>query len=117
VKKRDHVVCFDVDDTLALSGQLILISCPHWSETRDPHPAHIQAVKDHYERGDFVIIWSQRGYEWVESVVKAFGLENHVDLMIAKPYMHYDDLPSWEWIGERKFIHALQKKGPDPGSD
>jgi hypothetical protein len=53
---------------------------------------HRKLVKEMYHRGRYVIIWSARGHEWAEIVVKALGLENHVHMIMSKPIAYVDDV-------------------------
>jgi len=70
-----------------------------------PHKFHPRLVKHFYNRGDYVIVWSQNGYEWAEQVVKALGLQNHVHLIMDKGNRHIDDKEDLTSIvGSRIFI-------------
>jgi phosphoserine phosphatase len=55
-------------------------------------------MKSHKFRGHTVIVWSAGGVEWAKTVVTALGLENYVDLVVAKPKWYYDDLQSHEFL-------------------
>lgn len=109
-----RVVTFDCDDTLV-----------HWvpdgieppeGAIAVPWPTggvqwctivqeHVAALQYHgRQEDDLVIVWSQGGAEWASNVVKALGLEWFVDIVVGKPQVHYDDLPSTEWMGERRHI-------------
>lgn len=123
-----NAVFFDIDDTVAMwnatpvelmtrgieitcPGSLVSIDedgtqgfAPEWKQLLLPHRRHIEQLKKHKMRGHTVIVWSAGGYDWAAAVVKAFGLESFVDLVISKPTWMYDDLqpaefmpkPQWE---------------------
>jgi FMN phosphatase YigB (HAD superfamily) len=111
VIQNDHIVCFDVDDTLVMwvwdqyerqqleeSGNLIQIHKGQFSTLVSPHKEHIELLKRYKAKGKFVIVWSQSGYDWASTVVKALGLEEHVDLVLTKPEKYVDDLDANEWM-------------------
>ncbi len=109
----NRLVTFDVDDTLVrwvLDGMEpsegdIPVPWPgggvQWCT---PVKEHILCLKLHKQEEDTVVVWSQGGAEWAESVVKTLGLNEFVDIVVGKPRVHYDDLPSTEWMGERRHI-------------
>lgn len=105
--KNDRVVCFDCDGTLIVQGKPDderAIAFVHYGVERFvPHKAHIEALVEAKREGKFVIVWSHRGSEWVNEVIKKLGLENYVDLMMPKPTAYVDDLPADEWMN-RVFI-------------
>ena len=70
-----------------------------------PHNFHVTFLKHCCNRGDYVEVWSQNGYQWAEQVVKRLELENHVDIVRSKPSRHIDDKESLEDIvGNRIYI-------------
>jgi hypothetical protein len=114
VLKHDNVAFFDVDDTLIIYNipverahetmnicipdrELFSVDCvPHWE--------HIERLKQHKAWGNGVVVWSRSGYEWAEAVVKAFKLEEYVDLICAKPMYYYDDKSCCKILGEHRYI-------------
>lgn len=112
VIKNDMTAYVDVDQTLVLWGYTsedpgaIQIQSPDGlvSEYVIPHLPHIEKVKHHKARGQLVVVWSAGGWEWAEAVVRKLGLENYVDLVIAKPQWAWDDLTPNEFIRERCYI-------------
>lgn len=107
---KHNVVCFDVDGTLVDSilfgampkgdEDMIDISSP-FSRTSLAFIVKtpiVNKVKQHHLQGHYVIVWSQAGHEWAETVIKALGLEESVDLLMTKPKWAYDDLPIEEWL-------------------
>ncbi len=69
-----------------------------------PHRKHIEQIKKHKARGHTVVVWSQGGFSWGETVVRTLGLEAYVDLVIAKPLWLYDDLPASEFMPKNKWM-------------
>lgn len=93
-------VYFDVDDTLVL-----------WREPRDGETPiqidtfnltvstkHVRCLKEHAARKHPIVVWSQGGADWAETVVVALGLEKYVDLVISKPRWFYDDMSPKIWL-------------------
>lgn len=68
------------------------------------HNRHIKLLQDYKARGFGVIVWSAGGSQWAKAVVEALGIGNSVDLVMAKPNRHVDDMPCTSWMGERIFI-------------
>lgn len=85
--KKPVVVCIDVDDTLAVWNGDIYYE----------HEEVANQLKRHHLRGHYVIVWSAGGVDWAERVVKEFRLEEHVDLVMAKPSFMWDDKDPKEW--------------------
>jgi len=107
VIKEDKVLMVDVDDTLlhySSKPSAKDISVEHkgygFRQEGRPMEANIEALKEHSERGFIIVVWSQAGYEWAESVVRALHLEKHVSLIMSKPSKYMDDLKCTEWMGQ-----------------
>lgn len=110
---QHNVVAFDVDGTLVDSllwtgepgeplpgNKTVDITTPFAGVSlRFNVKSHIvEKVKTHHVQGHYVIIWSQGGHEWAETVIKALGLEDYVDIIMTKPKWYYDDIPADEWM-------------------
>lgn len=121
---NDHVVCFDVDETLIIwhwdqykktelseANQLIDIKMDNYSTSVEPFKEHIELLKRYKAKGKFIIVWTQSGYKWGEAVVKALGLEEYVDLVLTKPEKYVDDLDANEWM-EHVYKGVLNKETP-----
>jgi hypothetical protein len=114
VINQESTVFVDCDDTLVMWGKYkefdtrdkVEIKNPHdgTSSFLFPHLGHIKVLKDRKARGSFIVVWSSGGFAWAEAVVKALGLENHVDLCMTKPHMYIDDKKATEWMGEHLYI-------------
>lgn len=108
VIKSEDVVCFDLDDTLALwdanhnvpHEDAIEVKNPYSGEVvyLRPHKVHIRIMKEYKGRGFTNIVWSAGGVRHAEAVVKAFGLEEYVDYVMTKPNRHFDDKEDKESI-------------------
>lgn len=98
---NENTVFIDCDDTI------VLWTDPHTPgknkvEVRftddvtvylTPHFYHIELVKRYKERGYAVTVWSANGVSHAVNVVRALGLESHVDFVMTKPAKHMDDSP------------------------
>lgn len=106
----EHVICFDCDDTLVMWHKDIkdvTVLDPYdegYEVQLTKHNKHIKLLKDHKERGYFIIVWSAGGYAWARAVVTALQLEDYVDLVIAKPLKYVDDLQAHEILGNRLYL-------------
>lgn len=119
--KFDNVAYFDVDDTLLIYQkdlssdryhELFELSIPGrelFTAMVAPHHEHVQRVKEHKAWGNGVVVWSRSGYEWAEAAVKALGLEQYVDVCLAKPMYYYDDKPCCKILGEHRFLNERKK--------
>src|SRR6185437_2801691 len=100
--KNDNVVCFDVDNTLIMSGlgrNGIKVRSP-WANTEyvDPIQKHVDLLIKYSNEGRIVIVWSATGYEWVQTICKALKITKYVTLMMGKPSEYVDDLDANEWM-------------------
>jgi len=116
VIENENIVCIDVDDTLAIwnippgrEGEAILFNNFGFAEWLLPHGAHIKLLKQFKARGQFVIVWSQGGYQWAHEVVKCLKLTKYVDLVMAKPKWIIDDLPAAAWT-KRSYLDLDGKR-------
>ncbi len=96
----EHMVCCDVDDTLLMwdwykydFDSLITIEDPYTKQnkTYGVHKAHVLLLKQYKARGYKITVWSKGGQLHAESAVKALGLEEVVDYVMAKPEKVMDD--------------------------
>lgn len=109
INKNDHVICFDVDDTLVMWDYPInldswIVRVGGYQVT--PHLYHIEAIKKAKARGHYVIVWSQGGQEWASEVVRTLQLQDYVDLVMCKPKWIFDDLPPDAWM--KRFYKELK---------
>lgn len=115
----DKVVAFDCDQTLVMWGENRNEPKPDRIEIIDPqdgerlqltpHHLHIRKLKGYHRAGWFVIVWSMGGGEWAKAVSDALGITEHTSLIIGKPTVLFDDMPTGEAFGTRKYFQP--KKG------
>jgi len=111
VKTESTIFC-DVDDTLVMwrkakkGDKVVAVTNPHSGEQNYlvVHKGHVRVLKDRKSRGAHIVVWSAGGYAWAEAVVKALGLEEHVDLIMSKPLMYIDDKKAKHFMGEHLYI-------------
>ena len=119
IVKSEQLVCFDVDDSLILhrkakkKDKVVCFTDPydgsqHYVVVHEPH---IKVLKDRKARGATVVVWSQSGWAWAESVVRALGISQYVDLIASKPILVVDDKPVEQWMGERLYLDPDSKYG------
>ncbi len=116
IERREHVVCFDVDDTLVMwdypEGTKYQVIKQYLSADPEdylvnhvaPHDRHIKYLKTMKERGYCVIVWSAGGARWAQAVVDTLELGNYVDLVISKPGTYFDDKPATSWMGNPVYV-------------
>lgn len=100
INQNDQIVEFDVDDTLVLWSH----PNPDFSIGGVPckiHKAHLESIKRFHARGQYVVVWSDGGWEWALQVVKALGLQNYVNEVRSKSKWHCDDKEASEWSSQR----------------
>ena len=111
--EESNITSCDVDNTLVMWSSDFKVNTKgrmHFKYGGEdvylkPHNFHVTFLKHCYNRGDFVEVWSQNGFEWAEQVVLALGLENHVNVVRAKPTRHVDDKTSLsDIVGCRIYI-------------
>lgn len=95
--RSENVVFWDVDDTLLMEHSkdpdLSYIDVLTGREKHGKiHKAHVEQLIKHKARGFYNIVWSGNGYKHAEQIVKALGLETHVDLIMSKSIKYWDDL-------------------------
>jgi hypothetical protein len=119
VTESESNIMFDVDDTLVLwreplpDEETITFIDPFVgsSITLIPHKPHIKLLKNHFERGSKVYVWSAGGWKWAQAVVTALGLDSHVHHIMTKPRAFVDDLPAHEVLGEHIFMEPTHPWG------
>lgn len=123
VIKSTKIIYCDVDETLVLwdwkqydpdGKDLIEIKDIQsgYSEFLLPHFRHVEFLKQFKTRGHTIVVWSQGGAIWCETVVKALGLEDIVDICISKPDWYIDDMHASAYFGNNIYKHPT-----DPSKD
>ena len=111
---NEPIICFDVDQTL------IMINVPGGAAYhRDaleftksifgtvyavPHKKHIEYLKQHFNDGWKIVVWSKEGCAWVEEVCKVLGISAYVHHMMAKPSEVVDDLTAPEILDNVTYL-------------
>jgi len=116
---NECLIFVDVDDTLVMWGKakkgekVVAITSPYDNGQIfvKPHKGHIKILKDRHARGAHIIVWSAGGYKWAQAVVKALGLESHVNLIMSKPFMYIDDKKAEDFMGEHLYLDYQDKYG------
>jgi hypothetical protein len=105
----------DVDDTLVMwnaheaaegAAENDFLNLPSAGEivTVFPHRPHINILRQFKARGQNVVVWSQGGSDWAETVVKALGIEHLVDAIVTKPNWFIDDIPATVFLPDSNRI-------------
>lgn len=109
----NNVTTFDVDNTLIMWDDAGQIDIEYGKKNMNyrEHKFHPTFLRHCKQRGDFIIVWSQNGYEWAEKVVKKLELEDYVDVVMSKPIRHIDDKTDpAAIIGTHIYIHENHKE-------
>jgi len=107
----EHVIVVDCDDTLVMWNNFESVGDVYITDPYDDtqvllkkHKKHIKLVKDHFERGYYVVVWSAGGFLWAKAVVEALELGPYVHHIMAKPLKFIDDLQASEILGTRVYL-------------
>jgi|SRR5665213_730286 len=110
---NENVRPFDIDGCLIVSADQSSLK----ANVLDPvtgktikvgvNRAMVRLLKEEFQRGSFILVWSRSGYQWAKNVVIALELEQYVGQVMSKPIVYFDDTPVKKWLKDRVFI------GPD----
>ncbi len=93
---NELVTFFDVDETILMDapkdGDVHYFDVAGQPKRGKAHKVHIDQLIKHKARGFTVIVWSGNGHQHAHNVVKALGIEDHVDYCMSKPVKYWDDL-------------------------
>ena len=111
---NERLLYVDCDDTLVLwdlssypEAEFPRIELNCWGPVMlAKHEKNINLVKKFAKLGYGIIVWSQTGAEWAETVARAVGIDDIATLYLTKPRYHLDDLPANAWMGERLYRDA-----------
>lgn len=97
--RNEQIIWCDVDSTLIEHHQGNL-TVSYYGEERlvTPHLEHISFLRSLKARGCYIIVHSNNGYAWAETIVKALKLEDVVDQVMSKPFKVIDDAPAETWM-------------------
>ena len=119
VVENEHVYAFDVDDTLVMWGKWdepgpkkIRIVDPYDSSIvyLTPNTRHVKLLQQMHGRGRHILVWSQSGAKWAETVLAALGLTSFVHTILTKPSGYVDDLPVTAWMQNHIYLGAGESK-------
>lgn len=115
---NDRIVMVDVDDTLCIWDiseyphlPRITIDCHGRTSVVSVNQKNVNLVKKLQKLGYQIIVWSQSGNLWAQTVANAVGLDNCI--YMSKPRYYVDDLPSNVWIGERLWRNPTTGESSD----
>lgn len=125
ILEGSQVTMFDVDDTIIMWAWPQDDETDTWIELEPWGLANgkvklcvnqemVEQIKKHNLRGHKVVVWSQGGWDWALTVVKALKLEKYVSLVMEKPVWIYDDLqptnfmPRAQWVGRKEWLEEKQ---------
>lgn len=99
ILQKNNITCFDVDGTLVIWPKNYHDKKTQTIEFRygdefiylHEHVPHVTFLKHCHNRGDYVSVWSQNGWEWALQVIEKLGLRDYVDEVRSKPSRHVDD--------------------------
>lgn len=102
----ESVWACDIDDTLIIwnadttGNKTITFTEPHTNDiiTVVVNENNIRLLKEKKSRGSFIILWSQGGWQYAETIAVALGIEKYVDIVMSKPVGLIDDLPAEKWL-------------------
>ncbi len=96
------VVAFDVDDTLIKDDidpdDVLSAKLRDKSFLFSPHRRHVNLLRTYHRKGFTIIVWSQGGYDYANSILNALGVSSLVSLVMTKPSRYIDDLPASAWM-------------------
>ena len=106
-----HTVFFDVDGTIIHDKyspehavETVLIGLNKQFRRYLPNHKVMRVIRDNFIRGNIVVVWSARGAEWCNIVVKKLQLDKYVNLCISKPSHFVDDLPAFVFMPEKNRV-------------
>lgn len=125
IKLEDrNTIYFDVDHTLVMydlpddimESKGIITYCHNHKELVVPHDEHIKMLKDCHNAKQVVVVWSQRGSDWCETVVDLLGLREYVDLCVTKPQWYVDDCMVTDFMPHSSRIYRPYARSSDPSN-
>ena len=84
---KQRVIFVDVDDTLVRS----------FGSKRIPMPPVIARVRELYEQGSILYLWSSGGAEYAQSSAVELGIQDCFAGFLPKPDVYLDDQSVDEW--------------------
>ncbi len=116
---NERNIFIDVDDTIVMHvDQHDPRNCRYtFLDVQDPidktqlivvgiNKPMVRLLTEEAMRGSYITVWSRGGYLWAANVVKALGIEKHVDQVMTKPFAYFDDKDASQWMPDRVYITA-----------
>jgi hypothetical protein len=104
----DRTLYVDCDDTLVAWNiseypdlPRLQVTCFGYTSELVPNQKNINLVVKFAKLGYKVVVWSQSGSEWAETIGRAVCIDDYVSLYISKPSWYLDDLPATDWLNRR----------------
>lgn len=97
---RPRIIFVDVDDTLVRS----------YGSTRIPMPPVIAQVRELYEQGHQLYLWSSGGTDYARASARELNIEECFVAFLPKPESYIDDQSFDEW---RYCKHVLPANAAD----
>jgi hypothetical protein len=69
-----------------------------------PHKKNIDKLKELYDNGYKIVVWSKGGEMWAKMVVQTLKLNQYVSCVHSKPDCYLDDVEPKEWMGENLWV-------------
>lgn len=118
---NERIIPFDVDGTLILSPEDSYVDHIRFADPYDGsivrrkvHRPHLKLLRNYIARGAQPIVWSKNGVEWAYAVLLALGFSGDDNIIVmTKPFVHVDDEPCDNWMGQRVFIPADNSFGQE----
>lgn len=115
---NERVIAVDIDDTLVMHNLTELCPLSDRVNVVDPMDSSqaiqlrinnnmVRLVKEEFERGSTIIVWSRGGYQWALNVLEALNMQDIPLVVMTKPITYFDDTPVEKWMKDRVYI------GPD----
>lgn len=115
--RKERPSYFDVDNTLLLWKGDVTEPGDNKIEMRDlnndvyyltPNKMLIDLLKLDAIKGYYIVIWSNRGYNWSVEARNKLKLNNYVDECLAKPVRMFDDENPQDFLP--KPLHFMDNK-------
>lgn len=113
IVQNERVIMCDVDDTLVMHRPIfrehadaVILEDPieDGEIVLQINRPMVRLVKEEFERGSYIVVWSRGGYDWATSVVRAVGLIEYVHLVMTKPFAYFDDKDVSTWMPDRVYL-------------
>lgn len=100
---KSRVVMIDVDDTICIwtptpehlqQDHSFQMGTGKFQFPVTPHKFHLEFIRKLKVQGYGIVVWSAGGEEWALQAVQKLGIEDLVDIVMSKPVLLLDDMPT-----------------------